>query len=454
MSTPVPGACVKPKALVPCAVIAALAVTATASAAESGPTPATAGAVAKAPAASPPAASADKSGLDLFAGLHVTGYVQAQYESHQDSEDQLLQGGTPLNLNRFVLRRARLKVERAWKYSSMMIELDANTVHGPSSFGVQHAEASLFYRGDNSDDQLPVAKLTMGLFDVPFGYELTESPKERPFMERSLQSLSFFPAEPDLGVRLSGQVLFVKYAVAVMNGEPKSEVTGFALRDPNSAKDVVGRVGVDVPVGGKLRISGGVSALNGYGFHKGTDNTKNTVIWKDLNEDGQINTGELEALPGTSGTRSQNFFRWSVGADVQVRLETKLGMSQLYGELVAGSNMDRGLFIADPVLTSIDARELGYYIGLVQQVTPYGVVGLRYDYYNPNADFLDRQGGKIVPSTQDVKTWAPLVGLVLPGRAKLLFEYDFIRDYLARDKSGVPTDRKNNVWTLRLQGQL
>lgn len=78
-------------------------------------------------------------------------------------------------------------------------------------------------------------------------------------------------------------------------------------------------------------------------------------------------------------------------------------MTQLYGELVAGSNMDRGLFVADPVLTSIAAREVGYYIGLVQQVTPYGVVGLRYGYYNPNADFLDRQGGKIVPSTQDVR---------------------------------------------------
>ncbi len=408
------------------------------------------------PAAQEPAADkhADKSGIDLLAGIRISGYLQAQYESHQDSENQLQQGGAPLNLDRFVLRRARVRVERIWKFSSVMVEFDANTVHGPSSFGVQHAEASLFYRGDNPESELPVAKLTMGLFDVPFGYELTESPKARPFMERSLASLAFFPAEPDLGVGLSGKVSFVKYAVAVMNGEPKSEVTGFQLRDPNSQKDVVGRVGVDVPIGERFRVSGGVSAINGYGFYKGTDNTKSVVVWTDLNEDGQINTGELQALPGTSGTVSQNFFRWAVGADLQIRMKSKLGMTQLYGELTAGSNMDRGLFVADPVLTSIDARELGYYIGLVQQVTPYGVVGLRYDYYNPNADFLDRQGGRIVPSTQDIQTWSPLVGVVLPERAKLLFEYDFIRDYLARDKSGVPADRKNNVWTVRLQGEL
>jgi len=444
-----------------------MTVAASASAEAASPPPAgvraPAAAVEKTHAATPPkkpaapkadTAHAKKPGVDLLAGIRVGGYLQAQYESHQDSENQLQQGGAPLNLDRFVLRRARVKVRRAWKYSSVMIELDANTVHGPSSFGVQHAEASLFYRGDNSEDELPIAKLTMGLFDVPFGYELTESPKERLFMERSRQSLAFFPAEPDLGIGLSGKVLFVKYAVAVMNGEPKSEVTGFQLRDPNSQKDVIGRVGVDVPIGKRFRVSGGVSALNGYGFHKGTDNTKNVVVWKDLNEDGQINTGELEALPGTSGTVSENFFRWSVGADLQLRMKTELGMTQLYGEIVAGSNMDRGLFVADPVLTSIDARELGYYIGLVQQVTPYGVFGLRYDYYNPNANFLDRQGGKIIPSTQDMQTWAPLVGLVLPGRAKLLLEYDIIRDYTARDSSGVPIDRKNNVWTLRLQGEL
>jgi hypothetical protein len=59
-----------------------------------------------------------------------------------------------------------------------------------------------------------------------------------------------------------------------------------------------------------------------------------------------------------------------------------------------------------------------------------------------------------LPKTQTVKTLSPLVGLVLPERARLLLQYDFIRDYLARDDAGVPSDADNNQWTLRLQVEL
>jgi hypothetical protein len=53
-----------------------------------------------------------------------------------------------------------------------------------------------------------------------------------------------------------------------------------------------------------------------------------------------------------------------------------------------------------------------------------------------------------------VTTYSPLVGIQLPKRARLCFQYDIIKDHLARDVSGVPTDLKNNAWTLRLQVNL
>ena len=89
-----------------------------------------------------------------------------------------------------------------------------------------------------------------------------------------------------------------------------------------------------------------------------------------------------------------------------------------------------------------------------QELGPNAIVGLRTDYYDPNADFLDRQGGKLMPTTQSVRTWSPMVGLQLPERARLVFQYDFIRDRLARDARGVPTDLKNDTWTVRLQVEL
>jgi hypothetical protein len=386
----------------------------------------------------------------LDESLQVRGYVQAQYESHQDSEDQLLPGGTPLNQNRFLLRRVRVRVDRLWKYGGVMVELDANTVRGPA-IGLQHAEATLAYR---NPDHTPMASLTFGLFDNPFGREVVESPRERVFMERSTASRAFFPAEPDLGFRAAGQVDWFRYSVAVVNGQPLGDKTGFILQDPNAHKDVLGRVGVAVNVKPTVHVSGGVSVLNGMGFHAGSDATKNTIVWRDIDENGQFSPGEFLGTPGVAAVASKNFKRWLVGADLAFELESNLGKTLIAGELSLGSNMDRNMFIADPITTSVDQREVGYYIAAVQEFRSGPIAGLRFDSYDPNSDFLDSQAGKLVPTSQTIRTFSPLVGFQIPHRARLVFEYDFIHDALARDAAGVPTDKKNNVWTLRLQGEL
>lgn len=386
-----------------------------------------------------------------MAGVTVTGYIQAQYESHQDSEDQLRQGGTTYNLDRFLVRRARLRIEKEWDWTSLLLEFDGNTVRGASA-RVQKAEASLVWRPDPSrTSDIPYARLTFGLFDVPFGHELVESPRVRPFMERSQASRAFFPAEPDLGVRLSGGLGFFRYAMAIMNGEPLDVKTGFPGTDPNSSKDLVARFGVDTKPVENVTVAGGVSALKGTGFHAGTDATKNAIVWRDLNENGAIDPGEMTSNPATAATPSQNFGRWAVGADVEVGVKTSLGWSRLMGEIVMANNLDRGLFIADPIQTGLDVRELGYVIRLHQEFLRYGLVGFRMDLYDPNADVFEKRAGKLLPSTQRIRAFSPLVGFVLPDKAKLLFQYDIIQDYLARDERGVPTDMKNNQWTLRLQ---
>ncbi len=386
----------------------------------------------------------------LDESLRVRGYVQAQYENHQDSEDQLFPGGAPMNQDRFVLRRARLRVDKLWQYGGVMMELDANSVRG-AAIGIQHAEASFAYR---NEDHTPLVALTFGLFDMPFGREVVESPRERVFMERSFASRAFFPAEPDLGARVSGQIAWFRYSVAVVNGQPLGDRTGFILQDPNAHKDVLGRVGVSVEARPTLRINGGVSVLNGKGFHAGSDATKGTIVWKDIDENGQFSLGEFQALPGAAAVASQNFDRWLLGADLAVDFDSGLGKTTLAGELSVGSNMDRNVFIADPVTTSLDQRELGYYLSIVQEFPHGAIAGFRFDSYNPNSDFLDSQAGKLIPTSETVNTFSPLIGFQVPHRARLVLEYDVIRDAMARDGAGVPTDKKNNTWTLRMQGEL
>jgi hypothetical protein len=391
-------------------------------------------------------------GLTGPLGLVFSGYVQAQYESNQLSEDQLQQGGTPLNQDRFLVRRARLRVDRAWQWASTAIEIDGNTVRGPS-IGLRRAEASLVWRNPDRDAP-PYVRLTAGLSEIPFGYEMTESSRARFFMERSTGSLALFPGEPDVGLRLSGGIGFFRYAVAALNGEPIDDRPGRIAGDPNAAKDIVARVGVDTKASDELRISGGVSFLTGKGFHAGKDATKNGVVWRDLNENGAIDNGEITAVPGTAATPSESFSRWAFGADLQVALTTPIGKSRVYGEVFAAQNADRGFFVADPIATGADARELGFYVGVLQEVGRYAIVGFRTDHYNPNADLFDKRRGKLIPADASVHTYSPMIGAVLPDRVRLLFQYDAIVDTLARDSQGVPTDLKNDRFTIRIQGEL
>jgi len=386
-------------------------------------------------------------------GLLVSGYVQGQYQESQLSEDQVDPTGTPINQNRFLVRRARVRFDRGWDYAFATVEIDGNNVNG-LAFGLRRAEASLLWR--NPDPALPpLATLTVGLTDVPFGYELFEPNRTRLFLERSTASRAFFPGDPDFGARVAGALGFVRYALGVYDGTPVPDSDPSAIGfDPTSEKDVLGRFGVETQPAPGLGVSGGVSFLRGTGFHPGSTATKNTSQWQDINQNGAIDPGEIVGLPAQSALPSKTFDRWLLGFDLEARFRTPAGRAFAYGEIYVGDNYDRGLVVADPTLTSVDVREIGWYAALVQEVTPYGLVGLRVGAYNPNADATIQQGASLVPRDQTITTYSPLVGLVLPGRTRMVFEYDHVLNLAGLDARGVPTALREDTWALRLQVEL
>ena len=387
-------------------------------------------------------------------GLVVSGFVQAQYTASQLSEDQLAPDGTPLNRDRFLLRHARLRLDGSWQWVRLVFELDGNTVQG-SYVGLHRAEAALLWRNQKPDAP-PYAMVSVGLQQIPFGYELPEGVRYRGFMERTLGSQALFPGDSDLGARLAGGIGFFRYALAVMNGSPLVERAGAANTIFTQERDIAGRVGVDTATGKQRgwNLSGGVSFLEGTGFHAGTAPTVGGVIWRDTNENGVVDPGELVGLPPRAATPSQTFTHWAVGADAQLKVKSRLGWSQLYGEVTLASNLDRGYLPSDPTFTGYDVRQLAAYVGLVQEVFGWGLVGCRWDYYNPDADFTDTRRGARVPTSAAVQTVSPMLGVVLFDRVRVLAQYDVIVDSLARTTSGAPTDLANNVWTLRVQGDL
>lgn len=385
-------------------------------------------------------------------GFLISGYAQGQYVASGASQDQIQQGGGLLNQDQFVVRRARLRADRRWTYAALALEIDGNTTAG-LGFGVRRAEASLLW--DREGEGAPLLALTAGMFYVPFGHELPASARTRLFHERSLSSSALFPGQADVGVRLAGSWRFLRYAVALVNGEPISESAARPFRgDPNASKDLVARVGADVAAASWLRLAGGVSFLQGKGFHPGVDATKSGTVWVDLDEDGQIDLGEVMAVPGSSASPSANFRHWAVGADLRVTLRTRFGLTQLSGEGVIAGNLDRGLFGSDPIASGVDVRQLGFYAAIVQDIGAWGLIGFRVDAYNPNLDAFDSRAGQLLPSSQTITTLSPLIGARIGDRVRVSVEYDRIFDNLARDAVGVPTDLKNDQVTARLQVDL
>lgn len=391
-------------------------------------------------------------------GVRLSGYLQAQYQWSQLSQDQIQQGGASLNESRFAVRRGRVRVSGDWKWVAFDLELDGSTTRGPF-VGVRQANASFVWR--NPDATLPpYLMITAGLTESPFGHELRLGQREMMFMERTRGSLSFFPGPVDVGVRVRGGLGPFRYDLAVMNGTPLDDRAGGRglTSDPTRAPDYIGRFGFEARPR-KHAIGGGASLLYGTGFHRGQEAGKNRVEWNDLNENGAIDSGELIAVPGMAATPSLTFRRWAVGLDLQIALRSRAGWSQIWLEGTLASNLDRDFLVADPVAAGSDLREINAYVAFLQDLFGRAVIGARYDFYDPNTDLLDRRRGAFVPASSSIHTISPLVGAVLPQgkiphvRGRLVFQYDAVIDALGRDARGVPGNLKNDQFILRLQAE-
>ncbi len=121
--------------------------------------------------------------------------------------------------------------------------------------------------------------------------------------------------------------------------------------------------------------------------------------------------------------------------------------------MAVASNLDRGLLVSDPVLAGRDARQLVLTVSLVQQLTDYGLVGLRAAFYDPDSDLVEQRTGVFHTKNQTFWVLSPAVGLTLPS-GRLVAQYDFVKDYLGRDSRGVPSNAKNDQFTVRLQVDL
>jgi hypothetical protein len=384
------------------------------------------------------------------ARLRVSGYLQVDWTVHnQSSQNEInYSTGAPLNQDRFTLRRGRVRVDADRGYLGGALEVDANTTNG-SQVRPINAEVSLHSKGP-VEARTPWLCLTAGLIRIPFGFEVPERDVERPFLERSTVARALFPGNFDLGARFRARYRFVDLSVAVMNGNPIGDRTFPALA-PVSKKEIVGRLGTRSELAPGAVLEMGVSADSGTGFHEGTPTTKDQLVWRDDNGDGIVQATEIQVISGSSATPSQQFHRFALGADARLAIRFAAHAElTLRAEMVRASNLDRGIEPADPAGAGYDLRELGWYLGATQEITAWGLVGVRYDRYDPDQDARRQQAALVVPRDRSYSTLA-LLAMVRYESARLSIEYDINRNALGRDVAGAPTNLKNDALTLRAQ---
>ena len=391
--------------------------------------------------------------------LTVGGYVHVDWVAlRQSSQNEVNpSSGEPLNENRFLIRRARLRLESDQGLIHGALVVDANTQRG-LQVRPWNMEASIKWPPDiryqapaavaQSSSKEAFVIVSAGLLITPLGFDVPELENERPFLERTTMASELVPQSYDLGLRVVGGYKIVNYAFAILNGDPIGEST-FPGRDPNKSKDLVFRVGTSSEIIDGLRFDAGFSGLNGRGFHKGNAPTKDQLVWRDQNEDGQVQQTELQVITGSPATPSEGFSRFALGADARIHVRLpKLGELTLRGEILRAKNLDRGTFAADPVTATRDLRELGWTVAVTQELTRWGLVGVRYDTFDPDADARDQRAFGLVPKDSSLSTWA-FMGQVRWKTARLVAEYDHRSNALGRDVTGAPTTLEDDSFTLR-----
>lgn len=382
--------------------------------------------------------------------VRVTGLLQVDSVLVESTSSDELDPATrePLNQERFVLQRAWLRADASYHYLRGLIVAEGSTTRGPA-MRLLAAELSAFYPDGQAR---PLVELTAGLFLIPFGIETREGVPDRLFLEASTWVNALFPGRRDLGARLRGEWLFVRYALAVMNGNPIAGAS-LPLRDPNRAKDVLGRVGVEDDLWSWLRVAAGVSALVGRGFHPGVLPTKDSFTVRDLNGDGIVQPEEIQLVAGERGEPSKNFAHSALAGDLTFTYQLPVvGSGRVYGELAWAKNLDRAVVVSDPVRTGRDHRQWGAMVGLRQSVTQHAELGLRYDRYDPDRGSSSPQGtAEVLPDAPFSTLGAAVAWCTLP-RLRVTLQYDHRKNPLGRNASGAYTTLSAD--TLILRGQL
>lgn len=398
-----------------------------------------------------------KSDLEVMKKLKLSGYVQAQWQlADTIGQASPFSGGSfPKNSdNRFSVRRGRLKLTYEGRLSQAVLQIDA------TERGVSLKDAYVNFK----DPWLQMFTIQGGVFNRPFGFEVSYSSSSRETPERARITQTLFPGERDLGAMLTIQPRkesrfnFIRLNAALIAGN------GVAVEN-DTRKDFVGQLGiVRTNRNETFKYAVDVSYYNGGVFQE-TKKVYDMAILKDGMTKGFV-------VDSTESNKGQYAKRQYFGADAQFSLDWAAGLTTLRGEYIFGmqpgtskSNVSpSNRTIPDLGVTDTYNRPFrGGYVYLVQNIlgSRHEVV-VKYDWFDPNTDV----SGKDIVSTVDFdletletklgaadisySTWGVGYNVRLYPNLKLMAYYEFVKNESTGIK-GYSNDLSDNVFTLRLQ---
>lgn len=372
--------------------------------------------------------------------VKFSGYIQSQYQYGE--KDASLKVGTANenpeeSFNRLGIRRGRFKLTATdGKLASGVFQVDV------TEKGVGFKDAYLNLK----DPWFNTIQLRAGIFDRPFGNEISYSSSRRESPERSTLFQTLFPEERDLGA-----MLVLQPAKTSVWNILKLEAGLFAgngiKQETDSRKDFIGHLSLAKTVGNAFSYGLGASYYNG-GVYQGSEKVYTLNDKKFVLDENETNKGGFAK-------------REYVGFDFQVAIASSLGISQLRAEYLFGQQPGLSGSSKSPNASSLPAADTyirnfsGAYAIFVQDLgtLPLSAV-VKYDFYDPNTEISgDEIGSSEGTSKTDLSFNTLGLGVLwkISNAFRLQAFYEINKNETSAHVAGRNEDLKDNVFTLRLQ---
>ncbi|SDJ22615.1 hypothetical protein SAMN04487898_10228 [Pedobacter sp. ok626] len=378
--------------------------------------------------------------------IAITGYLQTQYQRAQSAGISSFSGGDfgKNSQDRFMIRRGRLKIDRADKYSSIVFQIDA------TQNGVALMDAFIQLHRPDSKNFL----FTAGLFNRPFGYSIVYSSGYRDFPERARVFQTIMPRERDIGAMITYKpdhkmFHFLTAELAVVNG------SGYSARDYDAKKDIVGNLGFkfDSLANKKLHLGFGGS------FYKGSVRNDTESYYTSTSNGFVKNTS-----PNNVGWNAKrNYY----GGNLQVQYDNTFGATSFKAEYVEGTQpgVASSSSITGPIASQSFATQpatdlylrpfSGYYLWLTQRIAKSRFTALlAYDVYDPNSDVKESEIGAPNSFTTPGDIKFSTLGYGMTCQIGPRIKLTAYNEHVVNNPTQLPgyeNDLKDDVVTMRLQ---